>query len=469
MKIAIAIISKGRPKMACNTAEIYTAFKGAKIFLFVDEKEKEKYFSFCNKKIITKKATIVPFKNISNSVAVNFAMNFLKNKFKHVLLSDDDIKGIYLYDLFAQKNRKQNKKETNDFLRSAYFFHKTFSSPATGFLQRGYDTRLIKEKNEFYANKKMGGAIIFDTNIFEKMGGYDEKLKIYSDTDYLLRLQKKGFETFQYIGKEKGYFSFFPMGTKGGLFETYVHENKSKKSAKKISEKHSSDFIQIKKSRTAGTITTKVFWKKSFFSDALFFLKSCKKIVFVEPHYDDVLLSCYGFFPILNELKIPWKVVTMVDNKYNSFSNKKSYEKFGAKKHVKLMLEGINLFDFSKEEKEKIINENCENIVNFFLNNSKVSVSKIRKKMKKFKNEVLIIPKGIYHPDHIATRKILEKMSNYYYIEMPYSFSIDKKPQAIARVSKKELTLAMNDFNKKDTYSLMIRYPEWVNQAIIKM
>jgi len=471
MKIAAGIISKGRVSQIQKTVSLYENIKRMKKYLFVDKKEYEDYL----KGVQNTSFSVIPFDNVSYPKAVNFAIAFLSEKgFKHALLSDDDLRSICLWDDKQKINRKMTGKEIDLFFLSAYRFHKKMSSPLTGFLQRGFDTRsLAFTSEEFRVNKKMGGVGIFDINIFDKMEGYDERLKIYSDTDYLLRLYKKGFCTFQFIGKKKGYISFRPMGRAGGLYEVYQQEKKDCISQKILLSIHSDKIVKFKINPSTNLLSTKVAWKKAFFTEAKKFLKSLNYIIFVEPHYDDVLLSCSGFFEVLNVLKIPWDVWTVVDNEYNSFCEEKDYRQFGAKEHFKMKLNGIDLFALSKKEKTDLFSKSDAEKTKVFLEFSGVKKAKIinrivqRGKLNTLFPKTLIIPKGIKHIDHIAVREIFKKFSRYHYIDMPYSFSIDKKPKAIT-VEKKELLLEkMKTFNKKDAYPLMIRFPERFNQAII--
>ena len=150
-----------------------------------------------------------------------------------------------------------------------------------------------------------------------------------------------------------------------------------------------------------------------------------KKVLLVEPHPDDILLSLYHYIKI-NTFKDSFLVALSNPDRENSLNFSKD---MGIK-----FINPLNIPDIDWGLRMKLNNIDYKNSYNIFLDYYKDYINRLEiityKKLKKIIDSIdidsIICPLGILHPFHVFTRYIVEKFNKniYYYADVPYAYRV---------------------------------------------
>jgi len=129
-----------------------------------------------------------------------------------------------------------------------------------------------------------------------------------------------------------------------------------------------------------------------------------QKVLVVEPHNDDAMLSLGGI--ILSNPKVDFTILSIISN--NGFGTKKLSRKFGNVRSVQLNLKGVHNGE-SEEE---------------FFSRNKLSKEQFVQKLRKFslQQDVVLMPFGEFHPMHKLIGRI-RFYNSIRYLDLPYGIS----------------------------------------------
>jgi len=189
-----------------------------------------------------------------------------------------------------------------------------------------------------------------------------------------------------------------------------------------------------------------------------------KTIAIVEPHYDDAWINLGGL--ILQNPKVNFKIISISYNKCNSKNETKLLEKFLPNVKTKdLHYLGVH-WNFINRIKP-------ENYEKYFLKINKInSLQEVSLRiMKECEGaEIVLMPMGKLHPQHIVVAKIKLPFPTKYYVEWPYFYEekdAEKIIKTYARVEEIDISSVIdkkiNIFRSvyKSQLDLLEMKPKW--------
>ena len=177
------------------------------------------------------------------------------------------------------------------------------------------------------------------------------------------------------------------------------------------------------------------------------------KILVIQPHSDDAILSCAHFL-LKNDEDCVVKVLTIEKNEKRIQEDKKISEIIG----VKYLNLGINLIDdlyhdfFEEYGKKAVLND--DNVLEFYVNhfgeNKIIELSQtLFDKIKSYKDKgyQILCPLGVGHPFHYLVRYLLRDIENdfIFYREFPHSYKRKAKNQLESELSNLEIFYENSD------------------------
>lgn len=141
-----------------------------------------------------------------------------------------------------------------------------------------------------------------------------------------------------------------------------------------------------------------------------------KKVVMIEPHYDDAWINLGGF--ILKNPEISFKIISV---SYDGYNNKNETEKLSSLlpnvETKALKLKGIHWNLIHRIKKE--------NYMRYFLKINKIeSLKEVAACLQEncIGADVVLMPLGTLHPQHVVVGNIKIDLSAKHYIEWPYCY-----------------------------------------------
>jgi len=167
---------------------------------------------------------------------------------------------------------------------------------------------------------------------------------------------------------------------------------------------------------------------------------SKQKLLCVQPHSDDILLSAAH---LLFSDKYEVSILTVENNPKRVKEDEKLYEFLSVPyHHLTVDFDDQSYYGYHKQYKEVTVDDSLVYLNQFFGNGvlDEIEVELmdyVQAFQKKNKNSIVVAPWGVGHPFHIFVRNVLEKYISllWYYREFPHSY---KKRSGVQVEKQKE-------------------------------